>query len=95
MDYSDRWLERGDFFKLNTISLSYMAKPKGTLKTVFDSAKIYLTAQNLVCLTNFSGFDPDFTSGLFTPGNSPTAAFSYGAVSSNPVSFILGVNVSF
>ena len=95
VEYSDRWLERGDFFKLNTIALSYTAKPKGTLKNIFESAKFYVTAQNLVCLTNFTGFDPDFTSGLFTPGNSPTAAFSYGAVSSNPVSFIFGVNVTF
>lgn len=58
VEYSDRWLERGDFFKLNTIALSYTAKPKGALKTIFESAKFYVTAQNLVCLTNFLRLRP-------------------------------------
>lgn len=94
IDYSDRWIERGDFFKFNTISLGYTFNPKGSLKNVFESAKIYLTAQNALCLTNYTGFDPDFTAGLFTPGENQVPEYMQTNFI-NPVSFILGANITF
>ncbi len=94
IDYSDRWIERGDFFKFNTISLGYTIQPKSGLKKVFESAKLYVTAQNLLCLTNYSGFDPDFTAGLFTPGENQVPEYTLTNFI-NPVSFIFGVNVTF
>jgi len=93
--YSDRWLERGDFFKFSTISLSYDYVPTGFLKTVMESARIYVTSQNLLCLTGYSGLDPDFVAvDLFSPGVDPINEYMRH-LNYNPVSFILGVNITF
>jgi TonB-linked SusC/RagA family outer membrane protein len=94
IDYSDRWIERGDFFKFNTISLGYTVQSAGDLKKVFQSARIYLTAQNFLCLTNFTGYDPDFTAGLFTPGVNQVPEFMQTNYV-NPVTFIFGANITF
>lgn len=85
--YSDRWLERGDFFKFSTIALSYNYRAKGVLAHVFESARISLTMQNMLCLTSYTGYDPDFSAGMFTPGNSSAVG--------TPRSFIFGLNVNF
>lgn len=84
----DRWLERGDFFKFNSIALGYNWKPKGVISTVIENLRISVTAQNLITLTRYSGWDPDFTGGIFTPGNA-------GNTISNPYSVIFGLNVTF
>lgn len=88
LSYSDRWLERGDFFKISTLSVGYNYKPTGFLSNYFESARFTVTGQNLFTATGYSGYDPDFSSGLFTPGNNYTN-------NSNPRSFILGVNLNF
>lgn len=86
--YSDRWLERGDFFKFSTLSLSYNWIPKGFIATFLESAKFTVTAQNFLCITGYDGYDPDFTADLFTPG--------IPAISNpNPRSVIFGVNLNF
>jgi hypothetical protein len=85
---SDRWLERGDFFKFNSISLGYNWEPKGIVSTVIKNLRASVTAQNLLTLTSYTGWDPDFTGGIFTPGNA-------GNVISNPYSVIFGLNITF
>ncbi|MDR0976401.1 MAG: TonB-dependent receptor, partial [Prevotellaceae bacterium] len=88
ISYSDRWLERGDFFKISSLSLSYNYRPKGVLSTIIRGAKISVTAQNFLCLTGFSGYDPDFNAGMFTPGNT-------GNNNGSPRSLVFGVNLNF
>lgn len=93
--YSDRWLERGDFFKFSTLSIGYNYVPVGAFAKVFSDVQITLTAQNFLCLSAFSGYDPDFTAGLFTPGNSSLTHANGSPRNPNPRSFILGVNLNF
>ena len=89
ISYSDRWLERGDYFKFSTIALGYTYHARGFFKKFMESAKFTLTAQNLLCLTGFDGYDPDFiNTNLFTPGVAST-------INSNPRSLILGINLNF
>ena len=85
---TDRWLERGDFFKFSTLSLSYNYKPTGFLASIIRGAKISVTAQNFLCFTGFSGYDPDFRAGMFTPGNA-------GNSNPSPRSLIFGLNLNF
>ena len=89
LNYTDRWIERGDFFKFSTIALSYNYKATGLLSTVMESARLTITAQNFLCLTKFSGYDPDFSGGMFTPGNVSNST------TPNPKSLIFGLNLSF
>lgn len=89
LNYTDRWLERGDYFKFSTIALSYNYKAKGFLSKFMDSAKITLTAQNVLCFTGYSGYDPDYiNTNLFTPGVA-------NIINPNPRSFIIGLNLNF
>jgi len=93
--YSDRWLERGDFFKFSTISLGYDFVPKGALSSVIESARFYVSSQNLLCLTAYSGVDPDFQGvDLFAPGVDPINEYMRH-LNYNPVSIIFGVNLTF
>ena len=61
---SDRYVEDGSYLRLNNITLGYdlPIKQNNTIK----SANIYLTGQNLLTLTNYSGYDPEITSFMWT-----------------------------
>jgi TonB-dependent starch-binding outer membrane protein SusC len=53
---STRYLEKGDYLRLNNLSLSYTLK-KAPL--FFKAMRFSLTGQNLFIITNFTGFDPE------------------------------------
>ncbi|HJW28139.1 MAG TPA: TonB-dependent receptor, partial [Saprospiraceae bacterium] len=53
---SSRYLEKGDYVKLTNASLTYDI---GKIGNTFKNARIYLTGQNLLVMTNYSGFDPE------------------------------------
>lgn len=56
--FSDRWVEDGSYLRLRTVSLQYYIPIKnGILK----NAVIYATGHNLVTLTKYKGFDPEFS----------------------------------
>ena len=61
---SDRFVEDGSFLRLNNITLGYDIPIKG--KSPFKGANIYLTGQNLLTFTNYSGYDPEITSFMWT-----------------------------
>lgn len=53
---STRYLESGDFFRLANATVSYRL---GDIGKSIRNATVYVTAQNLFILTNFTGFDPE------------------------------------
>lgn len=61
---SDRYVEDGSYLRLNNITLGYdlPINKNNTIK----SANIYVTGQNLLTLTNYSGYDPEITSFMWT-----------------------------
>ena len=61
---SDRFVEDGSFLRLNNITLGYDIPIEG--KGPFKSANIYITGQNLLTFTNYSGYDPEITSFMWT-----------------------------
>lgn len=65
--FSDRWIEKGDYIRLQQLSLCYeLTFKQGAMKYIRISA----TANNLFTLTNYLGFDPEFSNGnsVFTRG---------------------------
>lgn len=85
-------LENGSFLRLKTVTLSYNL-PLPKLTTVFKSANIYVTAQNLLTFTKYSGYDPEVNS--FTDA---TDALSLGTdynAFPNYRTFLLGVKFGF
>ena len=62
-------LEDGDFVKLQSATLGYTYAPKSdTLRKYIKSARIYVSGQNLFCITGYSGLDPEVSNYFLTPG---------------------------
>jgi TonB-linked SusC/RagA family outer membrane protein len=62
---SDRYVEDGSFIRLKYVTLRY-ALPADLLRQVgVNQMSLYLTMNNLLCLTNYSGVDPEVGYGDF------------------------------
>jgi TonB-linked SusC/RagA family outer membrane protein len=58
---SDRWLESGSYLRLRNLEIGYTFS-KGYLERVgFTSARFYVSGQNLITITGYTGLDPDIT----------------------------------
>lgn len=56
--FSDRWMEDGSYLRLRNVSLEYHIPIKtGAVK----NATVYVLGNNLFTLTNYLGFDPEFS----------------------------------
>jgi TonB-linked SusC/RagA family outer membrane protein len=85
---SDRFVEDGDFLRLNYVQLTYAFKKKLIKQWGLSDLNLYVSAQNLFCLTKYQGVDPEIAYG------------SYGAAVDNgqtprAKSFTLGITVGF
>jgi TonB-linked SusC/RagA family outer membrane protein len=86
--FSDRFVESGSYVKLQNAQVGYTI-PKSILNRthVFNSFRVYLSGQNLLTVSKYRGYDPDFISdGLFSRG------FDYGSFP-NPRTVMLGVQI--
>lgn len=86
VQYSDYYLERGDYVKLDNISLGYtfdLNNPN------IRSLRVNATAQNVWTLTGYSGLDPEVNTTGLTPGVDGRTFFP------RTTAFTLGVNLGF
>ncbi|EJX10585.1 TonB-dependent receptor plug domain protein [gut metagenome] len=67
---SSRVVEDGSFLRLKTVTLGYTLPKKWILKTGITNARLYVAAQNLWTLTDYSGYDPEVSirNSALTPG---------------------------
>lgn len=56
--FSDRWIEDGSFIRLSQLTISYYLPSPGGL---INGLTIYVTATNLLTITNYTGADPEFS----------------------------------
>ena len=71
---SSYFLEKGDYFKLDNVTLGYTYSPKN--RQLVESLRVYLTAKNLFTLTGYEGNDPSIvTSTGITPGIDSNSAY--------------------
>ena len=83
---SDFYVEDGSFFRIKTLRLSYTF-PQDWIKTVgLTNFKLYVSGNNLLTFTEYTGFDPEIGGGSFgvDRGIYPQARF-----------YLIGVNASF
>ncbi len=62
---SDRFVEDGSFIRLNYTQLSYSFDPKVIKKWGLSKLSLYISANNLFCITKYSGADPEVGYGSF------------------------------
>jgi TonB-dependent starch-binding outer membrane protein SusC len=87
---SDRpgWLQKGDYFRLNTVSLGYSIPASVLNKARIKSFRVYFTVQNVHTFTKYKGYNPDFQAGILNPG------FDYGTFP-RPRTTMVGVQLKF
>ena len=83
---STRYLEKGDYLRLDNITLMYSFKFSNPL---IQGLKLYSTINNAFVITGYRGADPDVNMGGITPGIDDDNYYP------KTRSFIFGVNVDF
>lgn len=85
--YSDYYIEKGDFVKLDNLTLGYTLPIKEN--KYVRNARIYFTGRNLLTITGYSGIDPELESTGFSTGVDDRGFYP------RTKSFTVGLNVGF
>jgi len=83
---SDFYLQDGDYLRLKVLSLGY-SLPKSIVQSIHaEKVRIYVTGNNLVTFTNYTGYDPEIGGSVFgiDKGYYP-----------QPRTFLFGLNLQF
>ncbi|HPT69938.1 MAG TPA: hypothetical protein PKW50_07300, partial [Syntrophomonas sp.] len=60
---STRWVEKGDFVKLQNVALGYSV-PKSLLRKIgIQNLRVFAQGQDLLMFTKYTGIDPEMESG--------------------------------
>ncbi|GAA4437761.1 TonB-dependent receptor [Pontibacter saemangeumensis] len=83
---SDFFLEDGDYFRIKTLQIGYTLPASITSKVAMQKARVYISSNNLLTFTNYTGYDPEIGGSIFGIDRAfyPQAR-----------SFMVGVNVGF
>ncbi|MEX0778953.1 MAG: SusC/RagA family TonB-linked outer membrane protein [Balneolales bacterium] len=84
--YSDYYLEKGDYVKLDNLSLGYNFDLS---RYDIRNLRVYATARNLITITNYSGLDPEVGTVGLTPGMGGRTFYP------RTTTFSLGFNLGF
>ena len=89
-EYSSRVIEDGSFLRLKNVSLGYTIPSRSLRKAGISSMRVYVSADNIWTLTNYSGPDPEVSTrnSVLTPG------FDWSAYP-RAYGFTAGVNITF
>lgn len=81
---SDRFLESGDYLRLKNVTLGYTLPTKLSKRAALSNLRFYISAQNLLTLTRYTGFDPELSGSGNDSNVYPIAR-----------NFTIGTNISF
>jgi TonB-linked SusC/RagA family outer membrane protein len=88
-DASSRYIEDGSFLRMRNATLAYNFGQAFLDRVKLSSARIYVAAQNLITITNYSGLDPE-NQNLGT--GVPILGVDY-LTQPQPRTFLIGVNI--
>ncbi len=88
---SERYVEDASFLRLKLITLGYTLPKSASKKLGAKSVKFYVSAENLVTWTKYSGYDPEVSS---YEQNNLYPGIDFGSYP-NSKTFISGLNVTF
>lgn len=87
--YSSQWIEDASFLRLDNLNISYDVDVKGS--QWLNSAVVGLSGQNLLLLTNYSGYDPEVNTAASGNG-APSLGVDY---TNYPRARTIALNVKF
>lgn len=83
---SDRYLEKGDYVRLSTLTLAYNF---GNIGDWVKGLRLYATCNNVFTLTGYKGLDPEVYLGGLTPGIDNRQSYP------KTRTFMIGANINF
>ncbi|KAA6323577.1 TonB-dependent receptor SusC [termite gut metagenome] len=89
--FTDWAVEDGSFLRLNTLTLGYTLPKSLANKVKVQNCRFYVSAYNVYCWTNYSGFDPEVSTRRKTP---LTPGVDYSAYPKSR-SIVFGLNLNF
>ncbi len=93
-EVSTRYLEDGDFLRLNNATLGYTFQPEQLgIGDWISSLRLSITGQNLFVITDYSGFDPEVNTGSSIGGIQTFGIDRFTYPTARTILF--GLNVSF
>ena len=66
---SNRFIEDGSYLRLKNITLGYTLPERISKKALMSSVRFYVSGQNLLTLTRYTGLDPEISSGTGDDNN--------------------------
>mgnify|MGYP001949531108 FL=1 len=97
--YSDRWIEDGDYFRIQNIQLGYTVNPnllKYWTNNTLSKMRIHLGINNLATFSKYDGPDPDVTRARsFQKGDFTLATGQDGGITPEPTVIQLGASITF
>lgn len=88
---TDRFVEDGSFIRLRTLTLAYRLPVSKWNTKWLNGLQVYATGQNLLTLSNYSGFDPEVNTAGQSQALQGIDLFSYPFQKR----YVFGVNLSF
>ena len=89
--FSSKYIEDASYLRLNNLSLGYNFPEKLTKPLNIQRLRVYFSAQNLLTLTKYQGFDPEVNA---KAGDIRTQGVDIGMIP-QVSTYMLGVNLSF
>ncbi|MDO6424970.1 hypothetical protein Q4521_20980, partial [Saccharophagus degradans] len=65
---TDYWLENGDYLRLKLVTLGYNLSKKINEQLGITNARFYVSAQNALTFTKYSGYNPEVGGNVATRG---------------------------
>ena len=85
---SDRYIENGDYWRISNLTIGYDFKYLWK-KLPLNQARLYVTGQNILMVTGYSGFDPEVGNGNNWAGGIDNGFYPA------PMSFLIGVSLKY
>lgn len=92
MQLTDYAVEDASFLRINNITVGYSLPKSWINKCFMQNVRIYVTGYNLLCITKYSGADPEVDTS--SKRNAMTPGVDYAAYPKSR-SFVGGINVTF
>lgn len=92
MRISDRYVENGSYLRLRNVQLGYTLPVALTRKAAMQKVRVYVTGQNLLTFTSYSGADPEV--GQIASTNYLSRGVDIGTYP-QAMTFIGGVSITF
>ncbi|MGK7391673.1 MAG: SusC/RagA family TonB-linked outer membrane protein [Candidatus Cyclobacteriaceae bacterium M2_1C_046] len=88
------YVEKGSYLRARNVQLGYTLPHAKIGKVGLDNLRLYVQAQNLFTITNYSGMDPAISQQGFGENSDRTVGIDYGNYPT-PKTYLLGVSATF